>query len=175
MSLRMLEALGATVDSAIVDVGGGAGWLAAALVERGYRDVTVVEWSAVALGLARARCGGAGVELAQADVLSWRPRRHYDVWHDRAVLHFLTLSEQLARYRETLRVALRPGGGVVIGTFANDGPPSCSGLPVERYDPTELIDALGPCLVVVAYERERHVTPRGDAQWFTWLAMRWTG
>jgi trans-aconitate methyltransferase len=175
MSMRMLAALGVTVDDAIVDVGGGAGWLASGLVERGYRDVTVVEWSAVALGLARARCGGMGVELAQADVLSWRPRRGYDVWHDRAVFHFVTLPKQLKQYRETLGVTLRPGGAAVIAAFANDGPPSCSGLPVQRYSPAELIDALGPGMVVVAHERERHVTPRGGVQWFTWVAMRWTG
>jgi SAM-dependent methyltransferase len=172
MSLRLLETLGATVDDAITDVGGGAGWLASALAERGYRDVTVVEWSSAALKLARQRGVGEPIELVHADVLEWRPPRRYDVWHDRAVFHFLTSSEQRDRYRASLLGALSPGGAAVVGAFASDGPPSCSGLPVERYDAAGLIDELGPTFAPVACDREVHVTPRGVTQPMTWVAVR---
>lgn len=175
MSLQMLNLLGATVNQAIVDVGGGAGVLPAVLTDRGYRDITIVEISAVALTIARQRCGRAPVEFAQTDVLEWRPSRRYDIWHDRAVFHFLTEPEQRHRYRETLLQALAPVGGVVIGVFASDGPPSCSGLPVVRYDVAGLVDALGEGFTVVSEERDLHVTPRGVIQPFTWLALRRVG
>ncbi len=175
MSLRMLEMLGSTVDDSIVDVGGGAGTLAAALADRGHRDVTVVDLSAEALALARRRCDGGLVDFVQADVLEWRPSRRYDVWHDRAVFHFLMTPEQRDRYRATLRDALAPQGGVIVGTFASDGPPSCSGLPVARYDAAELLAAMGAGFAAIADARERHVTPGGAIQPFTWVALRRTG
>jgi SAM-dependent methyltransferase len=174
MSLRMLDMLGSTVDDAIVDMGGGAGAFAAVLVERGHRDVTVVDVSAEALALARRRWDGGRVELVQAHVLEWRPARRYDVWHDRGVFHFLTTPEQRDRYRATLREALAPRGGVVIGAFSPDAPPSCSGLPVTRYDPAGLRGALGAGFTEIAHAREEHRTPRGLIQPFTWLALRRT-
>jgi hypothetical protein len=125
--------------------------------------VTVVEWSSAALELSRRRGVGEEIELVHTDVLEWRPRRQYDVWHDRAAFHFLTSPEQRERYRASLLSALRPGGAVVVGAFASDGPPSCSNLPVERYDAAGLIDELGPGFAPIAHEREVHLTPRGAA------------
>ena len=175
MSLRMLDALGATVDDAIVDVGGGSGMFAAVLAEAGYRAVTLVELSAEALTRARKRCEGTRVDLVHQDVLDWRPERRYDVWHDRAVFHFLTTTRQRRRYRASLYAAIRPGGGAVIGVFAGDGPPTCSGLPVSRYNPGELAHAVGDGFTVIAKAREVHQTPKGVVQPFTWLALRRVG
>ena len=106
----------------------------------------------------------------EADVRSWRPERRYDLWHDRALFHFFVVADDRARYCETLRRALAPGGAVVLATFAPDGPETCSGLPVARYDATALAAALS--FGLVAERREEHVTPGGRVQAFTWVALR---
>jgi hypothetical protein len=112
------------------------------------------------------------VRCVEADILEWEPDRRYELWHDRAVLHFLVDAERRERYLATLRLALAAGGGVVVGTFAADGPRTCSGLPVCRYSAGELADAFGETFEVVATRREPHVTPRGVVQPFTWVAGR---
>jgi trans-aconitate methyltransferase len=112
------------------------------------------------------------VRCVRADLLEWEPDRRFDVWHDRAAFHFLVDAEARARYVATLTAALAPGGGVILGTFAADGPETCSGLPVRRYASDELAAALGDRLEVVATRREAHVTPRGAVQPFTWVAGR---
>jgi hypothetical protein len=112
------------------------------------------------------------VRCVRADLLEWEPDRQYGLWHDRAVFHFLIDSEDRARYSATLRAAVPAGGAVVLGTFASDGPATCSGLPVCRYAASELATALGEAFEVVATRREVHVTPRGVMQPFTWVAGR---
>jgi hypothetical protein len=107
-----------------------------------------------------------------ADVRAWRPQRRYQVWHDRAVFHFLTGSEDRRRYLYTLNAATTAGAVVVIGCFAPDGPGYCSGLPVDRYGPRELAVQLGGGWVLVAHAREEHMTPAGAVQPFTWVAFR---
>jgi hypothetical protein len=110
------------------------------------------------------------VRCVRADLLDWEPDRRYGLWHDRAVFHFLVDPERRATYVATLEAALAPGGAVVLGTFASDGPAVCSGLPVCRYAAGELAAALGDAFEVVATRREVHVTPRGVMQPFTWVA-----
>jgi SAM-dependent methyltransferase len=170
MSLRLLELAGSTSADAVVDVGGGTGLLAATLVEGGYGDVTVLDVSAEALALAQRRCP-SGVTFLRGNVLEWVPARRFDVWHDRAVFHFLGDPADRRRYRGTLRQSLRPGGLAILGVFAADGPPTCSSLPVERYDRDALAAALGSGFETIACEREVHRTPRGTEQPFTWLAV----
>jgi hypothetical protein len=110
------------------------------------------------------------VRCVQADLLEWEPDRRFGLWHDRAAFHFLVDDRDRARYLAKLRAALAPGGRVILGTFAADGPEICSGLPVCRYSAGELADALGAAFDVVATRREVHVTPRGVMQPFTWVA-----
>lgn len=118
----------------MIDVGGGTSSLAAHLVDRGFVGVSVLDLSATALAEARSRLGeGVSVHWLQEDLLVWRPHRRYDLWHDRAVLHFLVNTLDRDAYLQTLRAALRPEGCVVIATFASDGPRICSGLPVLGY------------------------------------------
>jgi len=105
------------------------------------------------------------------DVLSWRPERSYRVWHDRAVFHFLVDDDQRSAYLTTARAALAPDARVVIGTFAPEGPESCSGLSVRRYAPGDLEVVFGPGFEVVEHRREEHHTPGGALQVFTWVAM----
>jgi hypothetical protein len=112
------------------------------------------------------------VRCVRANVLEWQPDRRYDVWHDRAVFHFLVDAPSRERYVETLSRALVPGGGVIVGSFADDGPEVCSGLPVQRYSAEDLAAALGDGFRLLVTQREEHVTPRGVTQPFTWVAGR---
>lgn len=174
MSLEMIELAGADRDDSVLDVGGGAAPLAGALLERGFADVTVLDVSAVALRAARAALGGAAERVAwlEADVLDWTPLRRYRLWHDRAVFHFLTDPADRQRYVAAARAALAPGGLLVIGAFAEDGPTTCSALPVRRYGPAALAEAFGDPFVPVAARRDEHCTPGGSVQAFTWAALR---
>lgn len=171
MSLTMLDLAGVGPASSVIDVGGGAARLVDTLLSRGFPDVTVLDVSAVALAEARSRVGDRATWI-RADLLDWEPPRRWAVWHDRAVFHFLTEPDQRATYRRLLRAAVEPGGIVVVGTFAADGPESCSGLPVRGYDPVELIAEFDADFDVIADRRAVHRTPRGAVQPFTWLALR---
>ena len=173
-SADLLSLAGATPESGIVDIGGGASTLVDWLLGRRFADVTVLDLSPAALEAARARLGQAGsaVTWIAADVTEWRPARTYDVWHDRAAFHFLTDPADRASYVERLRSALRPGGHAVIGTFAPDGPEKCSGLPVERYDAEKLAAALGKGFRLVDSRRREHVTPWGAVQRFHFGTFR---
>lgn len=173
-SLRALDRFGANAASAFIDVGGGASNLVDALVRRGWSDVTVLDIAAPALEAAKARLGSAAnkVHWQVADITDWRAARRYDAWHDRAVFHFLTGPEQREAYRRTLSAAIAPGGLVIIATFAPDGPETCSGLPVRRYDPALLSAELGGDFRLLDGWREQHATPRGNSQSFNWCAFR---
>ncbi len=171
VSLELVDALDVPRDAAVVDIGGGGSFLAEELVARGFTDVTVLDFSATALDAARGRLpADAPVRYARADLFEWEPNRRFDLWHDRAVFHFLIEDRDRDRYLATLKAVLRPGGTLILGTFAADGPEICSGLPVCRYSAGELADGLGAEFAVVATRREVHVTPRGVMQPFTWVA-----
>lgn len=174
MSLEMFDRLGASSSGAVVDVGGGASRLVDALLARGFSDVTVLDVSDVGLAKARQRLGDRArqVQWVVADLLSWEPPRRYRIWHDRAVFHFLNDPADQARYRQLLDAALVPGAGIVIGTFAADGPDHCSGLRTARYSPEQLSTVLGTSIEPVSSRRELHRTPFGAVQPFTWLAAR---
>lgn len=173
-SLDALDRFHVSHTAAFIDFGGGASLLVDALVQRGWADLTMLDIAAPALEVAQARLGadGAKVHWEVADIESWRPRRKYDVWHDRAVFHFLTEDAQRAGYRRALDEGLAPDGLVIIATFALDGPERCSGLPVQRYDAAALAEALGHGFVPVEDWRETHVTPGGNTQSFTWCVFR---
>jgi trans-aconitate methyltransferase len=172
-SLELLQLLGAGPEAAIIDVGGGASTLVDHLLAGGYSDVTVLDVSSEALTIARERLGDAAAALRciEADLLTWAPTRVWDVWHDRAVLHFMVTAEARTAYVAQLRRALTPAGAFVIGTFAEDGPTECSALPVHRYAPDDLVELLGPVEVFVQ-RRELHHTPGGVEQPFNWVAGR---
>lgn len=176
-SLRALEEFGASPSSSIIDVGGGASNLVDALLERGWQDITVLDIAAPALDAAKARIGplADGVHWVVADITEWAPTRKFDVWHDRAVFHFLTEPKQRVAYRDALLEGLVAGGLAIVATFALDGPERCSGLPVQRYDPAGLADALGKSLQLIEGWREEHVTPWGAKQSFNWCVFRRVG
>jgi SAM-dependent methyltransferase len=173
VSLELVDALGLAPSAAVVDVGGGTSAFADRLVARGFRDLTVLDVSPRALVHARRRVGrDAPIDWLQQDLLSWRPERRFDLWHDRAVFHFLVTRADRDRYLETLQAALRADGALVLATFAADGPESCSGLPVARYSAAGLARLLGSDFALVEVRREEHVTPGGAVQPFTWIAGR---
>ncbi|MGH9106118.1 MAG: class I SAM-dependent methyltransferase [Acidimicrobiales bacterium] len=172
-AIALIRGLDIPADAAVLDVGGGASTLLDALLADGYRDLSVLDISTVALAALRQRLGARDpVTLIHADLLSWTPERSFDLWHDRAVFHFLVEDRDRQRYVDLLHRALRTGGHVVVGTFAPDGPQYCSGLPVARYTTEEMAEALGGDFRVLDHVREKHTTPAGVVQPFNWLAAR---
>jgi SAM-dependent methyltransferase len=172
LSMELIRDAALTADQSIVDVGGGASVLVDRLVSQGVRDVTVLDVAQAALDVSRDRLGPAadGVTWLVEDLLSWRPKRTYDLWHDRAVFHFLTEDRDRACYRAALDAGLAPSGHMVIAAFAEDGPTYCSGRPVARYSPP-MLAAEFPFLRPVRAIREEHHTPAGAVQPFTWLLL----
>lgn len=176
-SLRALSRFGASASSSFIDVGGGASNLVDALLEHGWQDITVLDIAASALEVAKARIGQLAdkVHWEVADITKWHPARRFDVWHDRAVFHFLTEPQQREAYRQALSQGVVVGGLVIIATFALDGPERCSDLPVQRYDAPGLADEMGNMLRLIDAWREQHVTPWGAKQSFNWCAFRRVG
>jgi trans-aconitate methyltransferase len=174
MSLLVLGSAGVSAADALIDVGGGASLLTGALLDRGFRDLTVLDISAAGMRHARDRLGPRAdqVHWLTADVLSWHPQRHYQAWHDRAVYHFLTIDEHRQQYLRTLDAATAPDAIAVFGCFAPDGPQHCSGLPVARYSPEQLARQVGAMWLLISQDREEHITPAGTVQPFTWIALR---
>lgn len=174
MSLQLLAEIGAEPSDAVVDIGGGASRLVDRLLSRGFEDLTVLDVAGRALAEVRRRLGAraTGVTFVEGDVLTWTPGRRYDVWHDRAVFHFLVEPGERDRYVRLAARTVRDGGHVVVAAFADDGPPQCSGLPVARYSAEALAGEFSHGFTVVAHEREEHVTPQGVLQPFTWVVLR---
>jgi SAM-dependent methyltransferase len=172
VSLRFVETL-RPAPATVVDVGAGTSHLVDALLSDGYEDVTVLDVSATALDEVRKRLGDRAttVRFVEQDVLSWRPGRVFDVWHDRAVFHFQVAPRERAQYVRVASECLAEDGVAVLATFAEDGPEQCSGLPVARYSAASLA-ATFPSLSLVAAERVEHRTPSGLVQPFTYVALR---
>lgn len=174
VSLELIDALGLDPSAGVIDVGGGSSRLVDQLLARGFTDLTVLDVSPAALDIARRRLANPpGVSWLSTDVLTWTPTRRWDLWHDRAVFHFLTDPAGRTTYLHRLAHALTPTGVFIIGTFANDGPDHCSGLQVSRYNKGELGDtilAAIPTATITATRDESHTTPTGTTQPFTWIA-----
>ena len=174
-SLRLLDGLALPVGAAIIDVGAGRSTLVDDLLARGFRAITALDISSEALAQSRQRLGEAAerVRWVAADVLEAElPPAAYDLWHDRAVFHFLTAAQDQAGYATRAARSVRPGGHLLLATFAPDGPEKCSGLPVCRYDTTTLASRFSPAFTPVASARESHRTPFATTQSFTYLLLR---
>ncbi|BDU22249.1 class I SAM-dependent methyltransferase [Dyella sp. GSA-30] len=174
-SLALIERVAPNRDTAIFDVGGGASTLVDDLLARGYRDLSVLDLSAEALNMARHRLG------ASADQVIWQvadlldaplPAARYDVWHDRAVFHFLVEAEQRAAYVRQLTHALKPGGYAVVATFGIAGPTKCSGLKTAHYDVPGLAQTLGDDFRLLDALSEEHRTPSGTTQSFLYALFQ---
>lgn len=175
-SLELITSAAQDHSAATIDIGGGASRLVDDLIALGYTDLTVLDVAEAALAKSRVRLGsGAGkVDWIVADITTWRPPRVYDVWHDRAVFHFLTEPGQQAAYLAALQAGTAGGSTVVIATFALDGPEKCSGLPVQRYSPTTLSARLGSAFRLTGEAEEAHETPWRSTQRFNYAMFQRT-
>jgi trans-aconitate methyltransferase len=173
-SLTLVTAAASSLDSAIIDIGGGSSRLVDHLVQRGYRRIAVLDISSAALARSQAHLGAkaAAVDWIVADITTWSSSERYEVWHDRATFHFMVTEADRAAYLARLRQALVPGGHAIIATFAPDAPEKCSGLPVTRYDPDSLAATLGEDFTLVRSERHLHRTPWGAVQPFQFSIFR---
>ncbi len=174
ISLDLIRATGVSRDASIVDIGAGASRLIDALVEAGFTDLTALDLSEKALAVTKARFAdrAATVDWVVADVTAWRPSGIYDVWHDRAAFHFLTDPGDQLAYANCVQQAVRPGGHVIIGTFALDGPERCSGLPVIRHDASSVGRILGNSFELAESRGQDHQTPGGTIQRFQFSRFR---
>lgn len=168
VSVQMLKAAGVSAESCVIDVGGGDSRLVDYLVAEGLDCIAVLDVSGAALERARTRIGQRADLLMwiESDVAAAWTLKPMDVWHDRAVFHFLTDANARDRYREHLLKVLKPGGSAIIATFAPDGPEKCSGLPVARYSPDALAAELGRAFRLIESQAHTHTTPWGTTQSF---------
>jgi SAM-dependent methyltransferase len=170
-SLRLIHDTGIGLDARIIDVGGGASVLVDNLLDTGYRHLTVLDLSESALAEARKRLGARASQVGwlAADITQASlPANAYDVWHDRAVFHFLTDPADRARYVQQVLHAVKPGGHVIVATFGPGGPLQCSGLDVVRYAPDTLHAEFGAPFRLLRHETEVHQTPAGREQEFVY-------
>jgi 2-polyprenyl-3-methyl-5-hydroxy-6-metoxy-1,4-benzoquinol methylase len=175
LSLKLIRSAAIPTSASIIDVGGGASTLVDDLLTHAFTRVTVLDLSGVALATAKARLGAraSSVQWVEANVLEADlPSHAYDVWHDRAVFHFLTAPADRQAYVRKVLHAVRPGGLVIVATFAEDGPTKCSGLPVMRYSASELHAEFGKPFQLIGHERESHHTPVGSEQKFVYCLCR---
>jgi SAM-dependent methyltransferase len=173
VSLEMIEAAGVDRHTCVLDVGGGDSRLIDTLTARGMDCLAVLDVSGAALGRAKQRLGSAAAVpiWIEADVTGSWSLKAMDIWHDRAVFHFLITPEDRSRYTARMREVLKPGGSAVIATFAPDGPEKCSGLPVRRYSPEMLAAELGAEFSLVDARTHRHYTPWGAVQSFQYSRL----
>jgi len=174
-SLKFIDQARLSPDAAIIDVGGGASTLVDDLLEKRYRNVTVLDLSEAAIAQARTRLG------TRADRVTWivgditrvdLPEHRYDFWHDRAVFHFLVKDDDRERYVAKVQHALKPGGHIVVATFGPEGPERCSGLPVSRYSSEGIHNQFGDQFTKIGSDGEVHLTPWGSEQEFVYCYCR---
>lgn len=170
-AVRIIQQYESNKDAQIIDIGAGASPLVDDLLDHGYNNIEVLDISAEALAIAQERLGDKqnNVVWHSADILQAKlPAHHYDVWHDRAVFHFLTNEDDRQRYVEQVCHALKPGGKVVISTFGPEGPLKCSGLPIVRYSHDALHGEFGSTFTLLEHGQEDHLTPDGSVQKFVY-------
>ena len=173
-SLEFIRRYAPDRSAAIIDIGGGASRLVDHLWADGFHTLTVLDISSEALALARARMGdyAGSIKWIVSDATKWEPVGVYDLWHDRAVFHFLTGRDDQSAYIQNLKRALKSGGYLVIGTFALDGPEKCSGLPVMRHSSQTLQNVLGSEFELIDSRTHDHQTPFQSTHNFQYCVFR---
>lgn len=172
LSFRLITGV-STKSDRVVDIGGGSSPLAERLRRAGYRRTVVLDISPSALGRNRTRAGGpaTGIRYRIGDLLALGSLGRFDLWHDRAVFHFLTSAEDRKRYVDLAARTLPVGGHAIVATFSQNGPERCSGLPVQRYDARGLAREFGPRFAVRTTRGERHRTPWNAVQPFSYFVL----
>lgn len=176
-SLRLIRSCELSSSASIIDVGAGTSRLPDALLAEGFSNITVLDISAAALARTKARIGHRAdvLQFVVADITKWQPKLAVDLWHDRAMLHFLTEETERLAYANAVRHAVKPGGFVVISGFAPDGPERCSGLPVLRASQNSIAGLLGPDFDLIEAFEEEHQTPQGGRQLFVFTRFQRRG
>lgn len=177
LSLKLIADSGVSRSDSIIDVGGGASMLVDYLVQDGFENITVLDISGAALRVAQKRLGenAKSVDWIEADITQFQCAQTFDLWHDRAVFHFLTQASDRKKYVDLLHQAIRPGGHLIIAAFAIDGPEKCSGLDIVQYDAVKLSRELGEAFILVEQEDEMHITPGGKVQAFGYYRFKKQG
>ena len=174
-SLQMIEKTGVRSDAAIIDVGGGSSTLADDLLDRGFTDITVLDISATAIDKSKTRLGprAGTVNWVAADITGADlPASRFDVWHDRAVFHFLTDAADRRKYVDLVMRSVKPGGHIIVAAFGLSGPQKCSGLDVVRYDAETMHSEFGDEFRLETSVNEMHQTPFGTTQEFVYCYCR---
>jgi len=173
-SLKLIDKIKLSNKAAILDVGGGDSHLVDHLINRGFRDISVLDISGKALEKAKKRLGplAAGITWLEADVAEFEPKQKYDFWHDRAVFHFLTAPNQIDHYVKIVSENVKPNGYFLLATFSDQGPLKCSGLDVSRYSLQDHAQLFAPYFEVQNSFTEDHKTPSGGVQNFSFTLFR---
>jgi len=173
-SLDLVKATGVDVSARIIDIGGGASTLVDLLLDAGYQNLSVLDIAHGAIEQAKSRLGSGAdkVTWLEQDITGFSPDEPYDVWHDRAVFHFLTDQIDRSSYVRIMSRALKPGAHAIIATFDLDGPVRCSGLDIVRYSPETMSAVLGDNFQLVETRTEAHVTPRAAVQNFVYCRYK---
>lgn len=177
VSLQLIDRARIPKSATIIDIGGGDSALVDDLLEAGFSNLTVLDISQAALDRVRSRVRSRAetIRWLNADITQVElPLNFYDLWHDRAMFHFLIDPESQSAYIRLCQTAVRPGGTIIVATFAPDGPERCSGLPTMRYSPEELQGHFGPRFQLTETMVERHVTPLGKSQSFVYCVLKKT-
>jgi len=174
VSLELIVSSGIGNKSKIIDVGGGASVLVDKLLNRGFEDLTVLDISSKAMDYAKKRlCNRANsVKWIEADVTEFEFSGKYDLWHDRAVFHFLADEDDRKKYVRNLERVLNPGGYVIIATFAIGGPVKCSGLDIVQYNSEKIYNEFNDSFKLFDTVSEGHITPWGQEQKFTYFCLK---
>ncbi|MES2775715.1 MAG: class I SAM-dependent methyltransferase [Bacteroidota bacterium] len=173
-SMDFIHSFGVDKQAAIIDIGGGDSKLADYLLREGFKNITVLDISANALKRAKKRLGKNANKITWivTDINEFDPGRHYDVWHDRATFHFLTTESQVSHYLAVATKALTSNGFITIGTFSENGPEKCSGLPVKQYSETSLGNQLTAHFMKIKCITEDHITPFKTRQHFLFCSFK---
>ena len=174
-SLRLVSKIGLRPNDRIIDIGGGSSTLVDDLLDRGFEEISVLDISPAALEVSKQRLGEKApkVKWIEADITKIKlPPNHYDLWHDRAVFHFLTNRKERQKYIAVLASSLKAGGHLIVAAFNLEGPQKCSGLDVIRYSPETLQKELGGSFSLMSHVDEIHKTPFKNTQNFVYCHFK---
>lgn len=174
VSLDFLSAFNMAKDASIIDVGGGDSYFVDHLLNLGYNNITVLDISKAAIEKAKNRLGDGAVAVnwVVSDITAYIPDRQFDFWHDRATFHFLTSPEQIDKYLAIANNAISPGGKIVVGTFSENGPEKCSGLPIKQYSESALTSLIKKWFHKIKCIHTNHITPFNTIQQFLFCSFK---
>ncbi|MCP4634313.1 MAG: class I SAM-dependent methyltransferase [candidate division Zixibacteria bacterium] len=174
VSLKIIENSGISPEQSIIDIGGGASCLVDCLIDKEYKNITVLDLSEASLKISMKRLGkrAENIQWCATDITSWDSSIKYNLWHDRAMFHFLTSEDERKQYINSLNRNLLIGGHLIIATFAPDGPPKCSGLNIVRYDADKISSAIGNNFKLLEVINDTHITPGGIEQKYLYFYFK---